>query len=135
MLFRSQPDSTKDHDATASGSPSADNVSHGDQGDQLQEGDEPFGGESSGSGSSTPPTASPQFTRREIIGSIGDSGDFQDFVTKGVPVEKQPSTNGGSPILSVNYDRLRALLTGRMLPPGAEDVVRTYFDDITQGGE
>jgi hypothetical protein len=130
-----QPDSTKDRDTTGSGAPSASNVTHGAQGDQLQEGDEPFGGESSGSGSSTPSAVSPQFTRREIVGNIGDSGDFQDFVTKGVPVEEQPSTDGGSPVLSVNYDRLRALLTGRMLPPGAEDVVRTYFDDITQGGE
>jgi len=101
----------------------------------LQEGDEPFGGQSSGSGSSTPTTASPQFTRREIAGSIGDSGDFQDFVTKGVPVEEGPSSEGGSRILSVNYDQLRALLTGRVLPLGTEDVVRKYFDDITQGGE
>lgn len=130
-----QLDSTKDHDTTGSGAPSAGNVTHGAKGDQLQGGGEPFGGESSGSGSSTPSAVSPQFTRREIVGNIGDSGDFRDFVTKGVPVEEQPSTDGGSPILSVNYDRLRALLTGRMLPPGAEDVVRTYFDDITQGGE
>ena len=130
-----QPDSTKDSDTTGRGAPSADSVTHGTEGDQLQGGDEPFGGDSSGSGTSTPTAASPQFTRREIVGNIGDSGDFQDFVTKGVPVEEQPSTDGGSPILSVNYDRLRALLTGRMLPPGTEDVVRKYFDDITQGGE
>ena len=130
-----EPNSTRDRDTTGGGTPSASSVTQGTQGDQLQEGDEPFGGQSSGSGSSTPTTASPQFTRREIAGTIGDIGDFQDFVTKGIPVEERASSDGGSRSLSVNYDQLRALLTGRMLPPGAEDVVRKYFDDITQGGE
>jgi len=130
-----QQDSTNDTDTNDGATPSASSVTHGAEGDQLQEGDEPFGGESSGSGSSPAATVSPQFMRREIVGSIGDSGDFQDFVTKGVPVEKRLSSENESAILSVNYDRLRALLTGRMLPPDAEDVVRRYFDGITQGGE
>ena len=130
-----QQDSTNDTDTNDGGTPSGSSVTHGAEGDQLQEGNEPFGGETSGSASSPAATVSPQFTRREIVGSIGDSGDFQDFVTKGVPVENRLSSENESAILSVNYDRLRALLTGRMLPPGAEDVVRRYFDDITQGGE
>ena len=50
-------------------------------------------------------------------------------------MEEAPSNEGAPSILRVDYDRLRALLSGRTLSPEVEDVVRRYFDDITQGGE
>lgn len=125
----------ENHEPTGGGAPSASSTMYGGKGDQLQGGDEPFGGESGGNAGAQPTSASPQFTRREIAGSIGSAGDFKEFVTKGVPVEQAPSTDGESPSLSVNYDQLRALLSARTLPAGVNDVVRRYFDDITQGGE
>ena len=130
----SQDESGK-HDSTGEGATSANNAAPGSQGDRLQGEDEPFGGDQ-GSGAGTPLTsAPPQFIRREISGSIGESGDFKDFATKGVPVEEAPSDEGNTSVLSVNYDQLRALLSGRVLSPDTKNVVRKYFDEITQGGE
>ncbi|MCD6494731.1 hypothetical protein J7K60_01615 [Candidatus Bipolaricaulota bacterium] len=129
------PDEGGNHDSTGGGAPSAGNTTHDTNADRLQEGDDPFGGAGSGSASAPPTSATPQFTRREIVGSMGSAGDFKEFVTKGVPVEEAPSNEGAPSILRVDYDRLRALLSGRTLSPEVEDVVRRYFDDITQGGE
>ena len=128
-------DEKENHESTGGGAPSAGGMESGAQGEKLQEGDEPFGGEGSGDAGSPPESVSPQFTRHEIVGNIGSSGDFKDFVTKGVPLEQAPETESGPPSLSVDYDRLRALLSARSLSPGTEEIVRRYFDEITQGGE
>ncbi len=128
-------DEKEDHESTGGGTPSAGGMESGTQGERLQGGDEPFGGEGSDDAGSPSGSVSPQFTRREIVADIGSSGDFKDFVTKGVPLERAPEAGSGSPSVSVDYERLRALLSARSLPPGAEEVVRRYFDEITQGGE
>jgi len=74
------------------------------------------------------------FVPRDISGIIGASGEFREFLTKGVPLETTPESEGGVPQLFVDYETLRAILTERALPPGTQDSVRRYFDSITQGG-
>ncbi len=102
----------------------------------AQADDDSYGGnQGTGDGSVGSTAALPQFVRQELAGIIGPSGDFQDFATKGVPLEQLPGQTGDGPVPAVDYAALRALLDGRTLPPGAADVVRAYFDNITQGGK
>lgn len=102
----------------------------------AQADDDSYGGnQGTGDGSAGSTSALPQFVRQELAGIIGQSGDFKDFATKGVPLEQLPGQAGDEPVPAVDYAALRALLDGRTLPPGAADVVRTYFDSITQGGK
>ncbi len=74
------------------------------------------------------------FVPKDLSGIIGTSGDFREFLTKGVPLEAAPGSEGPVSQLSVDYETLRAILTERALPPGTQDAVRRYFDSITQGG-
>ncbi len=74
------------------------------------------------------------FIPEDLAGTIGESGAFREFITKGVPLEPVPQANGEGMRLALDYEALRAILEGRALSPTAEETVRTYFQTITQGG-
>ncbi len=80
------------------------------------------------------PSPAAGFVPEDLAGIVGKSGEFQDFLTKGVPLEALPQPEGGLPRLALDYDALRAVLAGRSLPPSAQDSVKRYFESITQGG-
>ena len=65
---------------------------------------------------------------------IGESGAFREFMTKGVPLEPVLTQNGETPRLLVDYAALRALMEERAIPTEAREIIRTYFETITQGG-
>jgi len=55
-------------------------------------------------------------------------------MTKGVPLETAPGDVGNGQQLVVDYEMLRALLDARPLSPDTQDLVKAYFQTITQGG-
>jgi hypothetical protein len=73
------------------------------------------------------------FERQELAGSIGSQGEFQDFITKGVPLEPGPRDEGVDAPLFVNYETMRAILEERAIPADAREAIRKYFQLITQG--
>jgi hypothetical protein len=74
------------------------------------------------------------FIREEESGRIGSEGDFvSEFVTEGVPIEVVPHADDGSPAFRVRYDRIDSILRERGVPEGAIDIVRDYFNAITEG--
>ena len=76
----------------------------------------------------------PGFIREEETGKIGSEGEFvSEFVTEGVPIEVLPDPNGGPTAFRVRYDQIDAVLRERGLPEGAVDIVRDYFNAITEG--
>lgn len=106
-----------------------------EQSDHLAQGDEElFGGEEGAPGGEVPTERTPGFLPFDLAGTVGESGEFRDFVTKGVPLEPTPTEEAEESGFSVDYEALRALLEGRAIPAEAQDVVRTYFETITQGG-
>ena len=74
------------------------------------------------------------FVPTDLAATIGSTGEFEEFLTKGVPVEPRPTEAGGVDRYTVNHETLRAILDGRPIPPEAREVVRQYFETITQGG-
>ena len=112
----------------SSGSPS-------DSEEDLVAGDEePFGGEEGASGGESPFATSPGFMPSELAGMIGESGEFREFMTKGVPLEPLLAQDAETTLFSVDYDALRALLEERAIPTEAREIIRAYFETITQGG-
>ncbi len=91
-----------------------------------------FAGEEGRLGGDLRSEARLSFLSRDLMGTIGEQGGFQEFVTKGVPLERLPADGEVEELLLVvDYEALRALLEGRALPVGREDVIRAYFEAIT----
>lgn len=80
------------------------------------------------------PPAGAGFLQEELLGTLGSSGDVRRFFTKGVPFEPPAEDSSSVPVLSLDYETLRALLEARALSPEVQGLVRTYFEKITQGG-
>jgi len=109
--------------------------SRSDSEEDLATGDEEsFGGEEGAAGGESPFAASPGFMPSELAGMIGESGEFREFMTKGVPLEPLLAQDGETTRLLVDYDVLRALLEERAIPIKEREIIRTYFETITQGG-
>jgi hypothetical protein len=109
--------------------------SRSDSEEDLATGDEEsFGGEEGAAGGESPFAASPGFMPSELAGMIGESGEFREFMTKGVPLEPVLTQNGETTRLLVDYDALRAVLEERAIPIKEREIIRAYFETITQGG-
>lgn len=93
-----------------------------------------FGGVEGAPGEAVPLASPPGFLPLDLAAPFGPSGPLREFMTKGVPLETAPSDAGSAAQLVVDYDALRALLDARPLSPTTQDLVKTYFQAITQGG-
>jgi hypothetical protein len=91
------------------------------------------GGTSGAPGEMLPSEQRPSFVPTDLAARVGSTGGFDEFLTKGVPLELDVA-QGEEDLYSVNYETLRAILEGRLILPEARDVVKRYFDTITQGG-
>jgi len=91
------------------------------------------GGTSGVSGEMLPSEQQPGFVPTDLAARVGSTGEFDEFLTKGVPLELDVA-QGEEGLYSVNYETLRAILEERLIPPETRDVVKRYFDTITQGG-
>jgi len=92
------------------------------------------GGEAGIQATAPPTEETPEFIPEDLAGHVGPDGEFQDFITKGVPLEPVTSDDGGTRAYRVDYERLRALLTERTIPAEGQEIARRYFESITQGG-
>lgn len=127
-----EPGSGKD---TESSEKTTSEVSSPDRDRSLAgEDEERFGGEEGVAGEVDPTAQAPGFIPFDLAGTIGESGEFQEFITKGVPLEPRSEPGKEATYLAVDYEVLRALLEERAIPPEAREVVRNYFQAITQEG-
>jgi hypothetical protein len=121
--------------ASDGGAVSPSSGSQSDEDEDLAAGDEEsFGSEEGAPGGESPFETSPGFMPSELAGMIGESGAFREFMTKGVPLEPILTQDGKTTRFSVDYDALRALLEERAIPTEAREIIRKYFETITQGG-
>jgi len=75
------------------------------------------------------------FIREEERAKIGSEGSFaNEFVTEGVPIEVTAGPDGEEPFFRVSYEQMVSILRERGLPEGAIEIVREYFNAITEGG-
>jgi hypothetical protein len=85
-------------------------------------------------GDGSPPPDTPGLVPAELLSEWGASGDVRRFMTKGLPFEPPRAGEDGSFIaLPLDVEMLRSLLEARSLAPELQDLVRTYFETITQG--
>jgi hypothetical protein len=121
--------------ASDEGAVSPSSGSQSDQDEDLATGDEEsFGGEEGATGGESPFDTSPGFMPSELAGMVGESGEFREFMTKGVPLEPLLAQDGATTRFSVDYDALRTILEERAIPTEAREIIRKYFETITQGG-
>jgi hypothetical protein len=73
--------------------------------------------------------------REEERAKIGSEGEFaSEFVTEGVPIELMPGSDGEEASFRVSYEQIVSILRERGVPEGAIEIVRDYFNAITEGG-
>lgn len=125
-------DTEGDHQSSSTG----ESQSSASEEDRLAGGDDEdlFGGVEGEAGELESTAHAPGFIPAELIGAIGSQGDFQEFLTKGVPLEQNPGLGKEAGHFSVDYETLRALLEGRAIPTESQEMVRMYFQVITQQG-
>ncbi len=75
------------------------------------------------------------FIREEERVKIGTEGSFiNEYATEGVPIEWVSTPDGEEPGPRVSYEQITSILRERGVPEGAIEIVRTYFNAITEGG-
>ncbi|MEN6368444.1 MAG: hypothetical protein ABFD77_01960 [Thermotogota bacterium] len=64
--------------------------------------------------------------------TLGPSGAYSEYLTAGVPVEppQAGATTAGN--VAFSFDRIDTAISGRDIPDGAVDTIRTYFERITE---
>lgn len=78
-----------------------------------------------------PPLSWPAVTREfHISGELGETGEIERLITRGTPFEL--SGPEGEPLLRLDFQRVRASLEERAIPPEAQGVVQRYFLIITE---
>ena len=136
------PPEALDEDATSDGAQTPRGATGEDKDDGASEQGQPGrgeedidsrGGTSGVPGEVLPTEQQPSFVPTDLAARVGSAGGFDEFLTKGVPLEPDVA-QGEEGHYFVNYETLRAILEGRLIPPEAWDVVKRYFNAITQGG-
>jgi hypothetical protein len=95
---------------------------------------DPYGGKKGAEAQDTSQEGQAGFVSTELAARIGSTGEFEEFITKGVPLEPGKSQPESPEHYAVNYEALRAILAGRSIPTEARAIVERYFKIITQGG-
>lgn len=93
-----------------------------------------FGGKQGFSGKRTSVEKNPGFTSQDLMGVIGQEGEFEELVTKGVPIEPKAGQKVESSSYTVSYEVLRAILKKRNVPPQVRELIQNYFRSITEEG-
>ncbi len=127
-------DGGKKPQRSATGDDTGDTSSGQDQPWGREEDLDPYGGTKGAEGQGTSQEEQAGFIPTDLAATIGSTGGFQEFLTKGVPMEPGALQAGEVERYVINYETLRAILQGRSIPPEAREVVRQYFETITQGG-
>ena len=88
--------------------------------------------EASVSSSPSDPTSA-SYVREDAPPSVSEEGEVRAYLTLGVPIELEPKDDGTSSP-RVDYEKLDSILESRNLPASAADIVREYFESISEGG-
>jgi len=75
----------------------------------------------------------PDVVEAEIVGSVGDEGTISEYITAGVPIEYGNGRVAETQTFDVDYERAEAILTARSIPQNAREIVRDYFELISEG--
>jgi len=144
-LGQASSDEEQPFEAGVPGGPSQDSDAGGDStsGDRpdraekegKEEPDQFGGSDGPGGSSDEDDEREPGFIREEERAKIGSEGEFvSEFVTEGVPIELMPGSDGQEPSFRVSYEQIVSILRERGVPEGAIEIVRDYFNAITEGG-
>lgn len=81
--------------------------------------------------------AAPSLVEAPLPGRAGETGEFFEYITGGVPIELPGSVGaqGDAGRLAVDYEHVQTILDTRALPHDAFETVRRYFELISSGGE
>ena len=63
---------------------------------------------------------------------VGESGGLSSYITSGVPAERAPDSTGHGPTWRLALGQVQSLLSARDLPAGAAEIIRDYFQRITE---
>ncbi len=64
--------------------------------------------------------------------ALGEEGSLSSYVTQGVPVEQTTDPISSERSWTLDPDQVRSVLSARNLPAGAADIIRDYFQRITE---
>jgi len=64
--------------------------------------------------------------------TVGEEGEVKSFLTAGVPLEFE--TDEDTTGARVSFDRIESIAASRDLPADVVEIVRSYFESITEGG-
>ncbi|MCX6091971.1 MAG: hypothetical protein NTX23_03790 [Candidatus Bipolaricaulota bacterium] len=64
--------------------------------------------------------------------ALGEEGALSSYVTQGVPVEQTTDPISSERSWTLDPDQVRSVLSARNLPAGAADIIRDYFQRITE---
>lgn len=106
-----------------------------DQDKPQEEELDPYGGKSGDEVQDVSRDEQAGFISAELASRIGSTGEFEEFITKGVPLEPGKEQPDNPQQYSINYEALRAILTGRSIPAQAQGIVERYFKIITEGSK
>ena len=122
-------------DAEGEGTPSSGNRPPMIGADGVEDPDQLGGSDGSPGLSDEDEELEPAFIREEERAKIGSEGEFvSEFITEGVPIEWMPGALDEEPSFQVSYERIVSVLRERGVPEGAIEIVRDYFNAITEGG-
>jgi hypothetical protein len=63
---------------------------------------------------------------------LGESGDVSSYITRGVPIEQAADASGQGATWMLSPGQVQSLLSARDLPAGAAEIIRDYFQRITE---
>ena len=75
----------------------------------------------------------PGFVLEKTPSSVGDAGDVKSFLTVGVPLEFETGDEGDV-AARVSFERIESIVSSRELAGDVAEMVRKYFEAITEGG-
>lgn len=75
----------------------------------------------------------PAVVEAQVGGSIGSDGSISEYITAGVPVDYGNGSAAEARTFRVDYDRAEAILNARSIPQEAQEIVREYFELISEG--
>ncbi|MFC2078262.1 hypothetical protein ACFLTM_05600 [Candidatus Bipolaricaulota bacterium] len=73
------------------------------------------------------------FVLERLPSTVGEEGEVKSFLTAGVPLEFETDDEDATGA-RVSFDRIESIAASRDLPADVVEMVRSYFESITEGG-
>ncbi len=76
----------------------------------------------------------PDLVEAGLPSRFGERGEIIEYITKGVPIEPPAESSAESASFVVDFERMRSILDDRPIPTDAYEIVKRYFETISEGG-